>query len=48
LILIQDPETAEVPIMPAAALARVSAHILPLDGIAAFLEGLAGSPPRGG
>jgi two-component system, chemotaxis family, protein-glutamate methylesterase/glutaminase len=42
--LVQDPATAEVSIMPAAAIATVpEARVLPLDAIAAHLAGLPGA-----
>jgi hypothetical protein len=39
--VVQDPQTAQAALMPAAALARVhSARVLPLQGIADLLRGL--------
>jgi two-component system chemotaxis response regulator CheB len=44
--IVQDPATAEVPVMPAAAAAAVpEAKILPLEQIAAHLAGLPGAMP---
>ena len=46
IALVQDPATAESPVMPVAALRRVpDAEVLPLDGIAARLAALAGLAP---
>lgn len=40
-VIVQDPATAEVPTMPAAALAACpTALVMPLDGILAYLVGL--------
>jgi len=45
-VVVQDPQTAENPIMPAAALELVaSAQVLKLEDIAAFLNRCAKSPP---
>ena len=47
--IVQDPKTAEIPIMPAAALKAVpSAEVLPLEGIAARLIELALQPAHSG
>jgi two-component system chemotaxis response regulator CheB len=49
LALVQDPKTAEIPIMPAAAIKAVpSAQVLPLEGIAARLVELALEPVQAG
>jgi two-component system chemotaxis response regulator CheB len=41
IALVQDPAQAMAPTMPEAALAACpSAHVLPLDGVATFLQGL--------
>jgi two-component system, chemotaxis family, protein-glutamate methylesterase/glutaminase len=46
--VVQDPATAEVPVMPAAALAAVpNAAVVPLDGIARHLSGLVARPLAG-
>jgi len=43
--VVQDPQTAQAALMPAAALQRAEPdHVLPLDGIAALLLGLASAP----
>jgi two-component system chemotaxis response regulator CheB len=48
LTLVQDPESAEAPDMPQAALAAGAADkVLPIEEIAAFLEGLVHSPTKG-
>jgi two-component system, chemotaxis family, protein-glutamate methylesterase/glutaminase len=45
--IVQDPDTAEVPVMPASALQAVpQARVLPLDQIAAHLCALPGAAPR--
>jgi len=47
--IVQDPATAEVPVMPAAAIALVpEAVVLPISGIAAHLGSLATPLQRGG
>lgn len=49
LALVQDPKTAEIPIMPAAAIKMVpSAEVLPLDGIAPRLIELSIQPAHAG
>jgi two-component system chemotaxis response regulator CheB len=45
--LVQDPKTAEIPIMPSAAIRAVpTAEVLPLDGIAARLIELSQEPTK--
>jgi two-component system, chemotaxis family, protein-glutamate methylesterase/glutaminase len=47
--LVQDPKTAEIPIMPEAALRAVpTAEVLPLDGLAPRLVALSAEQPRVG
>jgi two-component system chemotaxis response regulator CheB len=47
--LVQDPKTAEIPIMPEAALKAVpTAEVLPLDGLAPRLVALSEEKPRVG
>lgn len=49
LALVQDPKTAEIPIMPAAALKMVpSAEVLPLEGLASRLIELSLEPAQTG
>jgi two-component system chemotaxis response regulator CheB len=49
LALVQDPKTAEIPIMPEAALRAVpSAEVLPLDGLAPRLVALGEEKPKMG
>jgi chemotaxis response regulator CheB len=46
---VQDPKTAEIPIMPEAALRAVpSAEVLPLDGLAPRLVALGEEKPKMG
>lgn len=46
LCVVQDPASAEVPVMPAAALASAGAdHVLDLDGIVALLNQLQAADP---
>ncbi len=49
LTLVQDPETAESPVMPRAAIAAVRVdHVLALDEITLFLSSLKAAEPRTG